>query len=266
MAFTSPLKNVLSERNQIVLFIVLAIGVLAAVWHFAFRGISEQRAENAAERERLAKMGFSNQTKEELAAKVDHEKEVRAMLEAEWTNAVAKLETISGSSLYGRDNVLRIDYKVHLLQARDRIRRKADQLGIKLTEAEMGMSEEVFSTDDPRVLMVQLLTAERMVDLALERRIQNLVRVHPLPPVEHNDGAGALIFEEFPVEVGFDVDFESFYDLFHVVFEEGRLFVFKNVRITSGATAEAPLRVRATLSSMVFPGKGAVQTNPAEAK
>lgn len=243
----------LSERNQILLFLVLVIGALVAVWRFSFRGIAAQKEENRAIRAKLEKSGFLHQTREALEATVDHERAVHEQLMSEWSNTVDRLAaSISGNALYGRSNVLAIDYRVHLHQSRQRLDRKAAQLGIRLSASELGMSEEVFSTDDPRKLLVQLQTLERLVDLALDRRIRTLVSVRPLEPIEHLDPKGSLLFEEFPVDVEFDIDFDAFYDLFRVVFEEGHVFAFKNIRITSGATDRAPLRVRAVLSALVF--------------
>lgn len=243
----------LSERNQIILFLVVIVGVLVAVWQFSFRGIAAQKEENRAIRAKLEKSGFLHQTREALEATVAHETAVYTQLTQEWSNTVDRLAaSINGNARYGRSNVLAIDYRVHLLQTRRNLDRKADTLDIRLTASELGMSEEVFSTDDPRKLMVQLQTVERLVDLALDRRIRSLVSVRPKEPVEHLDPKGALLFEEFPVDVEFDIDFNEFYDLFRVVFEEGHVFVFKDIRITSGASDKAPLRVRAVMSALVF--------------
>ena len=254
----------LSERNQILLFLVLLVGALVAVWRFSFRGISIQKEENRRIREQLEKSGFLHQTREALEATVAHETAVRDALAAEWTNTVDRLAaSIGGNALYGRANVLFVDYRVHLLQTRRRLDRKADALGINLSARELGMSEEVFSTDEPRRLMVQLQTVERLVDLALDRRIRRLVSVHPLDPVEHPGPDGNLLFEEFPVDVEFDIDFDGFYDLFRVFFEAGHVFVFKDVRITSGDKPDAPLRVRAVLSALVFNTAEAPEEAPA---
>lgn len=243
----------LSERNQILLFLVAVVGALIAVWRFSFGGIAAQKEENRALRARLEKSGYLHKTKEELEATIGHETAVYTQLMREWSNTVDRLAaSISGNALYGRGNVLAIDYRVHLLQTRSRLDRKAGQLGIRLSAADLGMAEEVFSTDDPRKLMVQLQTVERLVDLALDRRIRTLVSVRPKEPVEHLDPKGVLLFEEFPVDVEFDIDFDDFYDLFRVVFEEGHVFAFQNIRITSGASTSAPLRVRAVLSALVF--------------
>ncbi len=246
-----PLR--LSERNQIVAFLLLLAAVLLLFWHFGVRDIRRQRRDNVAFREELARSGFADQTREALQATVRHETEVRDRLVAEWGQISERLATFANQSALSRSRVLRIDYKVELHRTRGRLDRKAEALGISLTAGDLGMSEEVFTTDDPRTLMIQLRSVEKLVDLTLDRRIRTLHKVHPKPPIEHQRPSDdRLILEEYPVEVEIDVDFANFYDLFRVVFEEDRVFVFRNIRVVSGATVDAPLRVTAVMSALLF--------------
>jgi len=243
----------LSERNQIVLFLLVLGGVLFALWHFGIHDISRQRRANEAFRDDLARSGFSDQTRDALDATVVHEQKVRGRLDQEWAQVADRLATFSNQRALGHANPLRIEYKVELHHTRTRLDRKAATLGISLSAKELGMSEEVFTTDEPRTLMIQLRAVEKLVDLTLDRQIRTLHKVHPKPPIPHHRPSdGALILEEFPVEVEFDVDFANFYDLFRVVFEEDKVFIFRNVRIVSGATSQAPLRVNAVMSALLF--------------
>lgn len=243
----------LSERHQIVLFLVALAGVLFLFWHYGVRDIARQRRANEQFRDELARSGFADQTREALEATVSHEATVRDRLSSEWTNVVDRLATFSNQRALGQSNPLRVEYKVELHLTRARLDRKAAALGISLSAKELGMSEEVFTFDEPRTLMIQLRAVEKLVDLALDRSIHTLHKVHPKAPIEHRRPSdGALILEEYPVEVEFDVDFANFYDLFRVVFEEGAVFVFRNIRIVSGATSQAPLRVAAVMSALLF--------------
>ncbi len=243
----------LSERHQIVLFLLGIGAVIILIWHFGIRDIARKRASNETFRAELARSGFADQTREALDATVSHEKGVRDRLAAEWEQTVERLATFANQRALGQSNPLRIEYKVELHHTRERLDRKAGALNISLSARDLGMSEEVFTTDDPRILMIQLRAVEKLVDLTLDRRIRTLHKVHPKAPIPHRRPSdGTLIFEEYPVEVEFDVDFANFYDLFRVVFEAGRVFVFRNVRIVSGATAQAPLRVTAVMSALLF--------------
>lgn len=243
----------LSERNQLVAFLAAFGALLFGIWHFGIRDIAEQRRSNAAFREDLERSGFADQTREALDATVDHEQGVRKRLSQEWDQVVDRLATFSNQRALGHSNPLRIEYKVELHHTRERLDRKAATLGISLSAKDLGMSEEVFTADDPRTLMIQLRAVEKLVDLALDRQIRTLHKIHPKPPLPHRRASdGALIVEEFPVEVEFDVDFANFYEIFRVVFEEDKVFVFRNIRIVSGATANAPLRVTAVMSALLF--------------
>jgi len=243
----------LSERNQIVLILLALAAVFFALWHFGVRDISRQRQANAAFRAELERSGFASQTREALEATVVHEEEVTGKLAAEWQEIADRLATFSNQRALSRSEVLRIDYKVELHRTRARLDRKSETLGISLSAKELGMSEEVFTSDDPRNLMIQLRAVEKLVDLTLDRRIRTLHKVHPKDPIEHlRPSDKRLILEEFPVEVEFDVDFANFYDLFRTVFEDGKVFVFRNIRIVSGATSQAPLRVQAVMSALLF--------------
>jgi hypothetical protein len=246
-----PLR--LSERHQIVAFLLGVGAVIFLIWHYGLRDIARQRRSNEAFREELARSGFADQTREALDATVLHEQGVRDRLAAEWEQAVERLATFANQRALGQSNPLRIEYKVELHHTRARLDRKAAALNISLSARDLGMSEEVFTTDDPRTLMIQLRAVEKLVDLALDRRIRTLHKVHPKAPIPHaRPSDQRLILEEYPVEVEFDVDFANFYDLFRVIFEAGRIFVFRNVRIVSGATAQAPLRVTAVMSALLF--------------
>ncbi len=243
----------LSERHQIVMVLLVVVAVLLLFWHFGVRDIGRQRRANEAFRAELARSGFADQTREALLATVRHETALRDRLAAEWDEIAERLATFANQSALSRSRVLRIDYKVELHRTRLRLDRKAEALGISLSAGDLGMSEEVFTTDDPRTLMIQLRSVEKLVDLTLDRRIRTLHKVHPNPPIEHlRPSDGRLILEEYPVEVEIDVDFANFYDLFRVVFEDDRVFVFRNIRVVSGATANAPLRVTAVMSALLF--------------
>jgi len=78
------------------------------------------------------------------------------------------------------------------------------------------------------------------------------VEIYPLQPVEHRDAKGHRMFEEYPVRLECDVDFEHLFTFFQSVFEKDQVFVFRNLRIESGPTFDAKLRVKAILSALLF--------------
>jgi hypothetical protein len=100
--------------------------------------------------------------------------------------------------------------------------------------------------------MLQLKAVELLADLTLDRQIQQLVAIYPMPPVQHVDAQGHKTFSEYPVRVECDVDFTHLYSFFQSVFEEDHVFTFRNLRIESGPTIEDKLRVKAILSALLF--------------
>ena len=198
----------LSERNQVILILLAVVAGLFLFWKYGYQDIVRQQRENAEEREKLARSGFANVTRETLEATMRHEQEVADRLAAEWGEVAERLASFSNQRSLLTANPLRIDYKVNLSLTRSRLDTKASALRIDLSASELGMSEEVFTTDDPRTLTIQLSAVERLVDLTLDRRIRALRRVRPQSPIEHRRASdGRLVFEEYPVEVEIDVDF-----------------------------------------------------------
>ena len=97
--------------------------------------------------------------------------------------------------------------------------------------------------------------------------------IYPLPPIVHyeNDAKknddknkanarndkevkpkGKKIFEEYPVRIECDVDFDHLVTFFQSIFEENQVFIFRNIRIESGPTFDSKLRVKAILSALLF--------------
>ena len=141
---------------------------------------------------------------------------------------------------------------VYLSTIRQRLQEKSGELKIQLLPVELGLDETVTSGDAVRTRMLQLKAVEKLADLALDRQIQRLVEIYPLAPVVHTDKKGRRTFEELPVRMECDVDFEHLYTFFQSVFEENQVFTFRNVRIESGPTFDSKLRVKAILSALLF--------------
>jgi hypothetical protein len=141
---------------------------------------------------------------------------------------------------------------VQLYEIRERLKAKSKELDIPLIPGQLGLDESVTSGEAIRVRMLQLKAVEKLADLSLDRQIQRLVEIYPLPPIEHTDKNGKLIFTEYPVRVECDIDFENLYTSFQSVFEENRVFAFRNIRVESGPTFDAKLRVKWILSALLF--------------
>lgn len=244
----------LTEGQQIAAFIVVLVMVLFGFWYFGIRDIHRRRIENERFRKQLAGSGFANVSRQSLEAAVENERQSRDRLAEEWQQVVSRLGTFTERKDSGESPVLRIDYKVELHKVRERLDKKAAELGISLSARDLGMSEEVLTADDPRTLMLQLRAVEKLADLTLDKRIRTLCKVHPEAPVKHfRKSDGRMMLEEFPVQVEVEIDFANFHDIFRAVFEQGTVFIFRNIRIVSGASKDAPLKVTAVMSALLFP-------------
>lgn len=243
----------ISERQQVLLIIPLAVLALLVIWLAVLRPQYAKRAEIVALRGQLARSPYARFSLARLKTAAEHERDAEQALRDEWALTIARLATFPNQELLRRTQPGRIDYKMGVFEARSRLLAKSDALGIPLIPQDLGLQEALGGSDDEvRVRMLQLRAVEKLADLTLDRRIQRLHAIQPLAPVEHVATAGQPSFDEYPVQVTFDVDFDNLYMLFQAVFEEGTLFVFRNLRIEAGPTPPSPLRIRAVMSALLF--------------
>lgn len=242
----------LSERQQVVGIIFLAVAALFGIIRFLLLPQVRQRRANVVQRQRMAQSPFAHLSAEGLRHAARHQSGLFDQLWQEWVASGDRLATFEHQHSLRKSEVGRIDFKVELFRTRQRLMRKSEALGISLLPIDLGMPDAVLQDAEARVLMIQLRAVEKLADLTLDRRIQRLLSIEPLAPREHRDSGRNHMFDEYPVEVEFEVSFENLYDLFNAVFEPEQIFVFRQVRIQAGATDSAPLRVKAIMSALIF--------------
>lgn len=248
-----PARIRISERQQVLLIIPVAIFVMITIWVWVLSPQFERRSEIAILRNQLEHSAYAHVSMENLEKIEAHEKALGARLDDEWSRTIGRLATFENQRDLRESEFGRIDFKMELYKARLRLSRRSEELGIPLIPQDLGLQEALGGSDDEvRVRMLQLRAVEKLADLTLDRRIQRLHAIQPLAPVEHVATAGQPSFDEYPVQVTFDVDFDNLYMLFQAVFEEGTLFVFRNLRIEAGPTPPSPLRIRAVMSALLF--------------
>ncbi len=252
MNFRPPRLRI-SERQQVLLIIPAAIVVMAAIWFWVLSPQFESRREIESMRAQLDKSAYAHVSLENLAEIEHHEKELGARLDEEWARTVARLATFENQQALRESEFGRIDYKTELYQARLRLARRSEELGIPLIPQDLGLQDALGGRDaEVRIRMLQLRAVEKLVDLALTRRIQKLHAVHPLAPVGHAGPDKKLMLTEYPVQVEFDVGFDNLYLLFQAIFEQNQIFVFRNLRIEAGPAQQAPLRISGVMSALLF--------------
>lgn len=242
----------LTERTQVVLILLLTLGTLCATWYFLLRPQSQMNEEIVRLRRDLAASKYAHENIPGLLKVVAVEQANALRLEQEWTQTAERLATFANQAALRRAEVGRIDYKVELFNTRKRLGEKSERLAIQLIPVDLGMEDALLSRDMVRERMLQLKAVEKLADLTLDRRIERLISIRPLPSKAYKAQDGRFCFDEYPVRVEFDVSFDNLYVLFQSVFEENRVFVFRAIRIASGMQPNDPVRVKAVMSALVF--------------
>ena len=248
-----PVFRLLStERMQVVSILLFVLFSAFLTVRFVVIPQRELAENNRMVRGQLEHSRYANLSLINMQAIASHESANLITLSNEWSRIAERLATFPNQTVMRNAEVNRIDYKVQLYEIRQRLQAKSGELKIQLMPTELGLDETVASGDIIRVRMLQLKAVEKLADLTLDRQIQRLVEIYPLAPVEHKDKKGRRTFEEYPVRIECDVDFEHLFTFFQSVFEEGQVFVFRNLRIESGPTFDSKLRVKAVLSALLF--------------
>ena len=248
-----PPRIRISERQQVLLIIPVAIILMATIWVWVLSPQFERRREIAALRGQLANSAYAHVSLENLAKIEAHEKQLGARLDDEWTRTIGRLATFENERDLRESEFGRIDYKMELYKARLRLSRRSEELGIPLIPQNLGLQDALGGKDaEIRVRMLQLRAVEKLVDLTLSRRIQKLHSLHPLAPVNHMGPDQKLVVSEYPVSAEFDVGFDNLYLFLQAIFETHQIFVFRNLRIEAGPTQQAPLRVSGVMSALLF--------------
>lgn len=241
-----------TERMQVVFILLFVLASAFLTFRFVTVPQREMAANNKSVRSQLESSRYASLAISNMLTIAEHESANLATLSNEWHRIAARLAAFTDQPELLDAAVNRIDYKVELYELRQRLQEKSEELKIQLLPVELGLDETLTSSDAIRVRMTQLRAVEKLADLTLDRGIQRLVEIYPLEPITHKDNKGRRLFEEYPVRIECDVDFENLFIFFQSVFEENQVFTFRNLRVESGPTFDAKLRVKAVLSALLF--------------
>ena len=245
-----------SERQQVLAVILMAGVLIFALWFFALTPLnsSQRQLEKKIESMRT-QLAAKNYYLGEgiLAEKKEEARKVNRALHDEWVAMVARLSAFSNYQAIAQAPVGRIDFKRELFNVRQRLLKKAGTLNISVPRF-LGMDEEVRSDEDARKLMLQLHTVEKLVDLALDLKINQIRDIHPRPQILHRvGGTGEAYLEEYPVEIEFSGTLANLYDLFSAAMEPEHVFALRQIKIEAASASRADmLNIGALLSGFVF--------------
>jgi len=244
-----------SERQQVLAVILMAGVLIFALWFFALTPLTSRQRQQERDIENMrTQLAAKNYYlgEEVLASKKAQAQKANRALHDEWMAMVARLSAFSNYQAVAQAPVGVIDFKYALFAVRERLVRKARALGISVPR--YLMDEEVRSDEDARKLMLQLHTVEKLVDMALDLKINQIRDIQPRPQILHRVNAtGEAYLEEYPVDIEFSGTLANLYDLFSAALEPGHVFALRQIRIEA-ASAGTPdlLKINAVLSGLVF--------------
>lgn len=249
-----------SERQQVLAIILMGGLVIALLWFFLL--LPQYRTRQQLDREIESgrnQLGGNYLVDESTLAKMKQsEQSYFTSLNSEWTATTTRITPFTNIDEVANIRMGHIDFKVALLEARRKLKNKADSLGISLPR-DLGMEEVVRSDEDSRKLMVQLRTVEKIVDLALDLNLGAVKCIEPFPPVQHETAKSKEIFlEEYPVHVELSGKLDDLYSLFRGINRPGRVFVLKHIKIDAPQPGKPDvLSINCVLSGLVFMKKPA---------
>lgn len=250
-----------SERQQVLAIILFAGVAIFALWFFLLMPQARERSKlarqiEATQRELMQKSFLSDE--KTLGMIKEKEDKYTSELLAQWSDVANHLGTFSNQQDLVATAVDRIDFKVALLNVRQRLLRKARAENIGLPR-DLGMTDFVGSSEDARKLLLQLRSVEKLVDLSLNLNISSVRNLEPLQPIRHSaEIAGGDFLEEYPVRIEYQGSLDSLYDLIHATLQPPNAFILKGLRIETTELRGNVVKVNLVLSALLFlkdPGK-----------
>jgi Tfp pilus assembly protein PilO len=250
-----------SERQQVLAIILMAGLIIGLLWFFILIPQTRQRRQLnnqiQAMRSELARRSFLRDVPTLQKFNDDETRHTKELL-AQWSELASRLATFTNQNQLVSAEVGNIDFKVALLDIRQRLLRKARSANISMPR-DLGMPELVTSNEDARKLLLQVRSVEKIVDLSLDLNISRVRNIEPLPPMRHGaEIAGGDFMEEYPVSIEFQGSLDSVYELLQAILRSSTPFILKALRIESMEQRGGTLKVNAVVSSLLFikdPGK-----------
>ncbi|MDD5706305.1 MAG: hypothetical protein PHR35_10285, partial [Kiritimatiellae bacterium] len=107
----------ISERQQVLLIIPLAVAALLGIWLGVLRPQFRKRAEIGALRAQLERSPFARLSLASLAKAAEHERVLGESVDQEWARTVERLASFEDQRDLRESEFGRIDYKMALFQA-----------------------------------------------------------------------------------------------------------------------------------------------------
>lgn len=252
-------NSTLSRRRIAAVFLTTAFAVilLIAFGVYPLQKTSIRLNDEISELETRINSCRSRFGRESLDEQVKLAQEINSKLEKDWQklsskvatfNQNAKLEDVLASSEEGR-----IDYKVALYDARQRIGKKSDVEGIEVP-ADLGMEETIGTDEVMESKLWQLAANVYLTERLIEKGIQSVNSIEMLDPVAYlltAFGEAYMLF--YPVRIQIRCTYSSFLESLHTVEEENGFYAIQRLLVRRADT-EDPELLEATIvcSALLF--------------
>lgn len=250
----------LRERHQVGLILLGSCVVALVVWLGVVRPVGIRRIELTAETQRLAAAlgAYENPPSgmglRERARMIKNGRRADAL---RWAQASVFVETFKTEADVARflseEESDHIDFKVALFDVRRDVSERALKKGVELPEY-LGMTDVVDSGKNPRVLMFQLASLEKLIGLLIELKVPVIESLVPLAPVSHlSEGESECYMREYPVEFTIRSDYPRVRKLIALASDARNFFAFRQLAIRK-VSMEDPTQVtlRAVASFFVL--------------
>ena len=218
---TAP--SVTTLRRRIAAALAVLLLAPPATFLLVLRPIEHDRRRHADEADRLqAELDRYAERYAEVPLEVLLERE-RIHLRARTLRDDRTLSDVLTSGVEGR-----IDFKVTLFEARDRLGRIAEERGVKLP-ADLGIAETIASAEQARMRLWQLASTVLLLERGIDTGIREITHVEALDPLSFPDAAADRPgVTAYPVNLRFTGSYDRFGALLRALDDEREFFALRS--------------------------------------
>jgi hypothetical protein len=238
----------------------LCLGVLAYIYtarRQAYGRVVERRLQLRGELQSVAEQHQYRPLEKFLADETGRTE----ALSQEWEKMRYKVDTFRGSSplveALSPDAEGRIDFKIALYEARDRLQELADEKSVDLP-ARLGLDETIDEEEAIDTRIWQLASVVRLVESCIANGVQKVEALEILPPVVY-----PLLEEEqsvaveYPVRIALHCRFDALLRLLAHMDSAGSFFAVRECKLALlSASEDRPLRVTLVAGAVNFQWRG----------
>jgi len=179
-----------------------------------------------------------------------------AALQAEWERLKSIVQTF-GEAAQPTDFLAtaresRIDFKIELFNARQRLAAEARRLGVEIPQ-DLGLTETISAIEDAETRFWQLMATDKLVATLLQSGIAQVLEIRPLPARTHDlSSPDDARLREYPVSVTITCSYSSLLQLLDRIGTRGSFFALRAIRIEQDALEPGTLRVQMTCGASIL--------------